>query len=274
MATDYLHNYAILFGGCTAGNTANPCPKGEASNQTWTWDGSQWTLRVTDPSSTPPARLGAAMAYDPGTENVLMFGGLNPGTPAGPGGIPPATAASVLGDLWQWNGGSWTKLHDAGFTGQPSPRLWAGMASLSVSGSEHMVLFGGCGAIYADNDHRCSYVDNQTWTYAQGGWTQTCTSSCTPPSARFVGAQMTQEHAGSVLLYGGHYADTSGTLTDYQDTWRWNGTTWTQLTVTGSPGLRHGGGMAKIQHGTTWKTLLYGGATGPTETSPLTNATW
>jgi hypothetical protein len=61
-------------------------------NDTWTWDGAQWTrLDVAG----PPARVHAAMAFDEAREVVILTGGSN-----GPG--------SILTDTWIWNRETWT----------------------------------------------------------------------------------------------------------------------------------------------------------------------
>ena len=40
---------------------------------TWTWNGTTWTQQY--PTTSPPARDGASMAYDPGTGQLVLFGG-------------------------------------------------------------------------------------------------------------------------------------------------------------------------------------------------------
>ena len=42
---------------------------------TWTYNGVTWTKQ--SPSTSPPARSNAAMAYDPASGNVVLFGGAN-----------------------------------------------------------------------------------------------------------------------------------------------------------------------------------------------------
>jgi hypothetical protein len=68
---------------------------------TWTWDGTRWTEQR--PSASPPARWGARFAYDPTTQQMLVFGG-NP-----PNGADQGTY-SALADVWAWDGASWHRL--------------------------------------------------------------------------------------------------------------------------------------------------------------------
>jgi len=70
----------VLFGGEDT--------KGRVFNGTWAWDGTTWTRQF--PPTSPPGRSRAAMAYDPATGNVVLFGGFGNGT---------------LDDTWTWGTG-------------------------------------------------------------------------------------------------------------------------------------------------------------------------
>jgi len=78
MTFDSTRNHLILFGGLVGYEVW--------SNATWVYDvrAGQWT-NVT-PVASPSARDGAAMAYDPVTDKVLLFGGEN--------------GSGMLGDSW------------------------------------------------------------------------------------------------------------------------------------------------------------------------------
>lgn len=87
MAFDSARAVTVLFGG------HNGPPMGPRLADTWEWDGTTWTQR-TSPTS-PPARLGFAMAYDSARAVTVIFGGIGD---AGP-----------LGDTWEWDGSAWTQ---------------------------------------------------------------------------------------------------------------------------------------------------------------------
>ena len=75
----------------------------------------------------PPARADATMAYDPDTDDVVMFGG------AGAGG-------SLLDDTWLWNGASWSEA----IPSQSPPARY--MAQMAWDPQGHrVILLGGTG---------------------------------------------------------------------------------------------------------------------------------
>ncbi len=88
------------------------------------------------PATSPTARFGATMAYDPATGDMVLFGGYN---------------AGYLADTWTWNGTTWTKLSPAT---SPTARYGAAMAYDPATGN--MVLFGGAG--------KSGYLAD-TWTW-------------------------------------------------------------------------------------------------------------
>jgi hypothetical protein len=87
------------------------------SDATWTWDGSNWTQQT--PATSPPPREAAAMAYDPATGNIVMFGG--------------QVRNGVSGDTWTWDGSNWTRQTP---TTSPSARSGAAMAYDNATGDD------------------------------------------------------------------------------------------------------------------------------------------
>jgi hypothetical protein len=73
MANDPATATVLLFGGISSDRTSTRgmlpiTPLGE----TWSWNGTTWTKL--SPATSPAARYGASMAYDPGAEAMLLFG--------------------------------------------------------------------------------------------------------------------------------------------------------------------------------------------------------
>ncbi len=67
MAYDAVDRNAVLFGGFNSARYLG---------DTWTFDGTTWTHRMT--SKGPRSRAGTASAYDAVTQQVVMFGGAAP----------------------------------------------------------------------------------------------------------------------------------------------------------------------------------------------------
>lgn len=83
---DRGRNQTILFGG-DSGNTGN-------FNDTWIWDGSNWTKITT--ANSPKPRFEFDMVYDESSDQVFIAGGRENDT--------------VLNDNWVWDGENWKRL--------------------------------------------------------------------------------------------------------------------------------------------------------------------
>jgi hypothetical protein len=192
----------VLFGG-NGGN--GPWPPGKTFGDTWTWKNGCWTQH--HPVSSPPSRQGAAMAWDPATRQLLLFGG----------GFDSANP-QFYGDTWIWNGNNWIQLHPAT---SPAPRHQADM--IYDAAMHEIILFGGHG-VGAQN------YFNDTWAWNGTTWTQL--HPATSPSPRDTFSLVYFPPTQTVILYGGF---SNGIR--LSDTWSFNGTTWTQLTPAQSPGV-------------------------------------
>ena len=115
-------------------------------NDTWTWNGSNWAQQF--PTTSPPVRRGASIAYDIAHRQVVLFGGYNDNT------------STEFGDTWTWDGSNWTQQLP---TTSPSARDGA---SVTYDGAHNAtVLFGG-------NDPYTSavFVGGCPWAVALEGW--------------------------------------------------------------------------------------------------------
>lgn len=115
VAYDEANSKVVVFGGLIgSGVTA----------QTWFWDGTQWSTLPFTSLPRPQARIGAAMAFDPATGQVLLFGGQG--------------ANGYLSDTWTWDGTDWTPMADLGSTPPPMRD-----AVLFRAGPNGLILVGG-----------------------------------------------------------------------------------------------------------------------------------
>ena len=116
LAYDAARNQSVLFGGSATG---------AGLADTWVWTGAGWSPRA--PAHSPPGRFGGAMAYDPTSQVIVLFGGFT-GTPSN----------KPLRDTWIWDGSRWSpQMED----GSPSARSGSMMAYDHARGE--VVLFGG-----------------------------------------------------------------------------------------------------------------------------------
>ena len=198
---------------------------GSVLNDTWTWDGSNWTQRSSQNS--PPARLRHAMAYDSTHNQTVLFGGYS-------------ASGTALNDTWIWDGSNWTQKSPPN---SPPARYAYGMAYDSARGQ--IVLFGGFSSSRT--------LLNDTWTWDGSNWTQR--SPQNSPPGRLSHAMVYDSTHGQTVLFGGSLTD--GGVGYLNDTWTWDGLTWTQKTAQNSPPARRLHGMAyDLGHG---QVVLFGG---------------
>lgn len=204
----------------------------------------QCPLRWTDLSSAddPAPRQGAASAYD--GIGVVLFGG-------------HSSATGRLDDTWLWRAGDWQLANPAA---KPSRRYQHAMAF--DQGRNRTVLFGG----YGPN----TPVLGDTWEWDGAAWVQAFPQAGPPP--RYSAAMAYDANRDRVVLFGGEDPFTVGL---FNDTWEWDGVTWTQRTLDNKPSQRYGHAM--VFDAAQGRVVLFGGAGGGTageETWELDKAGW
>jgi sugar lactone lactonase YvrE len=182
------------------------------------------TWAQASPAASPSARYGAVTAYDAATGTVVLFGGYD------------ASAGTILGDTWTWNGTTWTQQFPLN---SPPAREFATMAYDAATGT--VVLFGG------EDVNHAALGD----TYAWNGTTWAQQYSAASPPARVASTMAYDAATSTLVLFGG----LNSSYAVIGDTWTWNGTTWTQQ-VAGPP-FRYDAAMAyNAANGTV---VLFGG---------------
>src|SRR5215813_6664319 len=145
------------------------------------------------PVDSPSARVSPMMAYDPVSQKVVLFGGVN---------------TQYLSDTWTFDGVNWTQEHPAS---SPPARTSGNMAYDRVS--RMLVLFGG----YAGNGQYLR--DTWLWDGATSSWIET--NPRFAPTAVTAPLVFTDPKTGHAMTWGGF----DGHL--YQSTtWLWTGTSW------------------------------------------------
>ncbi len=173
------------------------------------------TWQQLSPVKSPQARYFPAMAYDPVSEKVVLFGG--EGNNAN------------LNDTWVFDGTNWTQLHP---TVAPPVRNGATMAY--DRSLKKLVMFGG----FNVNQY---LQDTWEWDGAASTWTQVVMKN-PPPKA--TGAMLfTDPRSGRAMMFGGYNA--FQVIPAYNVTYRFNGVYWSRLNPSTTPFPR-GWGIATL----------------------------
>lgn len=220
MAYDAAHDQVVLFGGYDS-----TTPSG-LSNSTWIWNGIDW-LQL-HPQAIPSPMANHAMAYNPVSKKIMLFGGTSSAGEAG------------AGDTWEWDGSTWSKKFSAT---APAPRYGATMAYDPAR--NEMVLFGGGRDLYTGQR---PIFFSDTWAWDGTRWQQKATTVA--PSPR-IGARMEYNpELGQIVLIGGYGAKDISTTApfsyvfDYrEETWIWDGSSWSQRFPDQSPEFSYTYGM-------------------------------
>jgi Galactose oxidase, central domain len=200
-------------------------------NDTWTFDGKSWTQIA--PQLSPPARAAAQMTYDSVSQKVVLFGGYD--------------GTNYLGDTWLWDGTTlqWTQATPAH---QP-PAVTGPMLFPDPNGKAD--LFGGFDG---------QFYQLSMWRWNGSDWMQLFPS--TVPFARASAAVAANPFTGEVVMFGG-LADVN-----QNNTWTYDGTTWTLQSPLIQPSLVYAGSAA-FDLGRQ-AVVLFGGGSGGIDQ----NSTW
>jgi hypothetical protein len=182
MAFDEARDQTILFGGSDGDNI---------TNETWAWNGTQWTLLATEG---PTARFAGALMYDPGSQQVLMYGGHYVGADF-----------QFFSDFWTWDGESWHLIPPS----EANPGIRVVTTILPDPASGQLVMFGGGENFLSD-----------MWAWDGAQWTQLTTTGMPARSGPSIGYDPTRQ---IFVFFGGVDAPGGRGLSD---TWEWDHLTW------------------------------------------------
>ena len=222
MAYDSSREKAVLFGGYANSSTIT-----SILNDTWEWDGTEWTqVADTGPAAiglnekilNPPSpSSGYIMSYDSTRQKMMLFGGWNPNR--------------THNDTWEWDGTEWTQVADIG----PSSRGLYGM--VYDTSQQKMVLFDG--------------ETGETWQMTNNNWVKV---QDTGPGS--VAWPIMVFSAKGIILF---QSQTDPNFPAFVKTWQWGGTFWKQKQDIG-PLPRSGYSMAFDTQRD--RTVLFGGMNG------------
>lgn len=171
------------------------------------------------------------LQYHPGSTKLVLVN---------TGNYPAFTSYNVA--TWTWNGTDWS-LAATGVSANPSPRVECGLAYDGTN----LVCFGGKG------NPSVGYL-NDTWAWNGTSWTLKIANDGYNSGLVLRTRPYMAAMTGNVVLFGGNDYNQF-----YNDTWTWNGTTWTQLNPAASPSIRDRAAFAS--NGTN-KAVIFGGSRG------------
>ena len=152
--------------------------------QTWTFDGTHWSQQQV---TSPPARSSAAMAWDPASNRVIVFGGT------------VLSERRQVNETWAWDGVGWSLLQPAH---SPTARQRSAMGPVSKTNTL-LLVGGGSNVVFSD-----------AWVWNGSDWGQVAGFG-----PRIDGSVADTD--SGLIYFGG-----SGLSGETNDTWLWDGTTW------------------------------------------------
>jgi hypothetical protein len=204
---DPLSQSVILIGGFDA---FGPEP------DMWSWDGTNWT--ELSPPSVPPGRSAAGMTWSPADNALILFGGED-------------FSGNPLSDTWLYNGLTWTQQSPQTV---PPARAFSAMDYDAQDG--YVLMFGG------SQFNNVSFLGD-TWAWITPNWyLKPAKTSPAPRAGEALSTYSYDANGERTILFGG-VTYVGSTKTANNETWVWNGHTWTQVFPTTSPSPRWGAGF-------------------------------
>ena len=150
-------------------------------------------------AASPLARFYPAMAYDPVSKKIVLFGGFGDN--------------GNLNDTWTFDGSNWTQVATPS---APPARNGAGMAFDGPSGK--LILFGG----FNTNKY---LNDTWVWDGANSTWSE---ASMIHPPPHMTGSQLFSDPiTGGAMMFGGY--NSNRRVPAFSVTRRWTGNSWPEL---------------------------------------------
>ncbi len=240
IAYDSHRDRIVTFGGMFL---SPPTGQQKLSTDTLEWTGRDW--EVFDAAS-PPGRFAAGMAYDSDRRVVVLFGGEVLNSPQTP----------YLGDMWTWDGNTWSPVILP--SGATAPRARSRAAMAYDPGRHVLVLYGG------RQFNGTVEILSDTWEFDGTSWTQVAVSS--PPGPREHAGIAYDPKLGGIVIVGGDTYSANNA-----DTWIYRNGTWEQLATSLPTGALNGIGVTYDVTGQ--RLLAFGGNTTPANSSIATGQT-
>jgi len=207
MAYDTARGQTVVFGGVSATGTCSDQPGYEGScNDTWEWNGFVWTPGPSVSSTTLPPRTSCGLAYDQKRARTVLYGGFRAASQNG----------GPLGDLWEWDGVSWTPKT----TAAPSPGLRYQHSLVYDTNRQKVVFLGGI-----VDDLSLTYHDvspDEVWEWDGTAWSQRWFGTPAVGNSSLGGSW------NAIAYDPTHHVVIENSPFGGQPPWLWDGTQWRQ----------------------------------------------
>lgn len=266
-----------------------------SSGMTWSWNGQDWSQEPNLGSPRPSSRV--SMAWHPPSNGVLaQLAGGNGGF-----GVPGTAFTSYM-PTWAWDGSQWSLVDDHGPGGLDRVLVYDAVRGESVTWNEVTWAFDGRGwsavspridpGVSGPTSRDCAgafhhgtaeivafgglvqgVASDQTWLWNGSTWRLATPAVSPPPRGRC--SMVSDPARDRVVMFGGTARSAFGNL-DLDDTWEWDGSTWTQIMTTQQPSPRRIASM--IYDPSRGAVLLYGGndqgPVAPSDTWSFDGSNW
>ena len=233
MIYDPVNHSVILFGG-NFQNSSEQIFYGD----TWSLDVGKTIWAKLATTGSPGGRFDVGMAYDSGSKNIVLFGGVG--------------KSGRFGDTWIYDiaVNTWT---NAAPENGPPKRSDMGIAY--DSDAKKIVIFSG----YGEGDE----IYDDTWVYdvSSNTWTQMAPES--HPVARYGGAMVYDTYTKKTLLFGGHLI--TGGYENEVWAYDYGSDDWEKIVTQSKPPIRYWHDLAYDPVGN--RIILFGGTGAGTDLS-------
>ena len=167
-------NGSVLFGGQYSGGFLNT---------TWVWEAWSGWVKFTQSDLYPPELADAAMAFDPASDYLVLYGGYGP--------------AGYNTETWEFISGNWFETYPGEDPGSTYDNLMVYDPSLSGD------------LLFSYYNEALATFTNQTWLFSNGQWSELTLATAPPGSYTYA---FSLDPSGLVPLLTGGYNYTIGTL--------------------------------------------------------------
>ncbi|MGA7924029.1 MAG: hypothetical protein WCA77_08645, partial [Thermoplasmata archaeon] len=172
-------------------------------------------------TSSGAGRYDAGMAFDPASQQYILFGGCAP------------SCATPAGDTWAYHYTQWVNETPGTLNGTDTPSPRFGPLMLDDPAMNAIVLYGGASGLYTTEGQAPTGLSD-VWLFSGRNWSPCNSCDPTAPPGRWDAAAAYDPSNGAILLFGGATSELGG-VEPLGDTWVFVNGVWSQVRFGGQP---------------------------------------